>query len=275
MCASPPDTVGASGSASVPAAGRRVIDAPTRMFHWLFALSLVGAYVTAESEHWRRLHVTLGYAFAGLFVFRLLYGIFGPRQARLGLLWRRLSGVPDWLRSLRAAKSFSDVNWRQGQNLTMALAIASMLVLPVPLVLSGYGTYNDWGDVLGGDWLAQAHELFGNAFLMLVLAHVALIAAVSVRRRQNQALPMLTGRVRGNGPDLVRHNRAWLAALMLLAVVALGAWQWRDSPRAWLPMGNGPYPSGEPILPRGLTRVRRRSAPSDGAATRRCGCWAG
>lgn len=239
MVASPSATGGASGAASVPAASRRVIDAPTRMFHWLFALSFVGAYVTAESEHWRLLHVTLGYAFAGLLVFRVLYGIFGPRQAGLGLLWRRLAGVPAWLRSLLAARSFSAVNWRQGQNLTMALAIVSMLILVVPLVLTGYGTYNDWGDPLGGDWLEEAHELFGNAFLMLVLAHVALIAALSILRRQNQALPMFTGRVRGNGPDLVRHNRAWLAALMLLAVVALGAWQWRDAPRGWIPIGNG------------------------------------
>lgn len=87
--------------------------------------------------------------------------------------------------------------------------------------------------------LEEAHELFGNVFLMLVLAHVALIAAISILRRQNQALPMFTGRVRGKGPDLVRHNRTWLAGLLLLAVVALGAWQWQDSPRGWIPIGQG------------------------------------
>ena len=242
MNASPSAAVGSSNPASMPAASRRVVDAPTRMFHWLFALTFVGAYITAESEHWRLLHVTLGYAFGGLLVFRVLYGIFGPRQAGLGLLWRRLAGVPAWLRSLRslvAARSFSSINWRQGQNLTMALAIVSMLALVVPLVLSGYGTYNDWGDVLGGDWLEEVHEVVGNAFLILVLAHLALIAVLSILRRQNQALPMLTGRVRGNGPNLVRHNRGWLAGLLLLAVVALGAWQWRDSPRGLIPLGNG------------------------------------
>jgi cytochrome b len=209
------------------------------MFHWLFALTFVGAYVTAESEHWRPLHVTLGYALAGRLVFSVLYGIFGPRQAGLGLLWRRLAGVPAWLRSLAAARSFSEVNWRHGQNLAMALAIVSMLALVVPLVLSGYGTYMDWGDALWVDWLEDTHELVGNAFLILVLAHVALIAALSGLRRQNQALPMFTGRVRGNGPNLVRHNRAWLAGLLFLAVVALGAWQWRDSRRGLIPSGNG------------------------------------
>ena len=238
MNTSPSATVGSSDRASMPVASRLVVDAPMRMFHWLFALTFVGAYVTAESEHWRLLHVTLGYAFGGLLVFRVLYGIFGPRQAGLGLLWRRLAGVPAWLRSLVAARSFSSINWRQGQNLIMALAIVSMLALVVPLVLSGYGTYNDWGD-----WLEEVHEFFGNAFLTLVLMHLALLAVLSVLRRQNQALPMLTGRIRGNGPDLVRHNRAWLAGLLLLAVVALGAWQWLDSPRGLIPLGERLAPS--------------------------------
>ena len=66
------------------ARGRLVTDAPTRMFHWLFALSFLGAYLTADGERWRMLHVTLGYTVAGLLAFRVLYGFFGPRQAGLG-----------------------------------------------------------------------------------------------------------------------------------------------------------------------------------------------
>ena len=47
--------------------------------------------------------------------------------------------------------SLAGVNWRQGQNLLMALAVVALLVLVVPLTLSGDGSYNDWGDVLGGE----------------------------------------------------------------------------------------------------------------------------
>lgn len=209
---------------------RRVTDAPTRMFHWLFALSFLGAYLTAEGEHFRLLHVTLGYTLAGLLVFRVLYGLFGPRTAGLGLLWRKLSGAPAWLRSLRAAPSLAAVNWRQGQNLLMALAVFSLLALVIPLTLSGYATYNDWGDFLGGDWLEEVHEFIGEAFLLVVLAHLALIAGLSLLRRNNLARPMLTGSVAGPGPNLVQNNRVWLAALLLLAVLAYGAWEWQQSP---------------------------------------------
>jgi cytochrome b len=211
---------------ALPVPTRLVIDAPTRMFHWLFALSFVGAYITADGERWRLLHVTLGYTLAGLLAFRVLYGLFGPRQAGLGQLWRKLASAPAWLRSLTAASGLTAINWRQGQNLLMALAVFALLVMVVPLTLSGYGSYNDWGG-----WLEDVHEFFGEAFLMVVLGHIALIAGLSLLRRKNQALPMLTGRVEGPGPSLVKNNRIWLAVVLLVAVLAFGAWQWQQSPK--------------------------------------------
>jgi len=216
---------GAATPRAVPAPTRLVIDAPTRMFHWLFALSFVGAYLTADGERWRLLHVTLGYTLAGLLVFRVLYGLFGPRQAGLGLLWRKLASAPAWLRSFTTAPGAAAINWRQGQNLLMALAVLALLVVAVPLTVSGYGSYYEWGG-----WLEDVHEFFGEAFLAVVLGHIALIAALSVLRRKNQALPMLTGRVEGPGPNLVKYNPVWLAALMLISVLAFGAWQWQQSP---------------------------------------------
>ena len=224
------------------ARSRLVTDAPTRMFHWLFALSFLGAYLTADGERWRMLHVTLGYTMAGLLVFRVLYGIWGPRQAGLGLLLRKLGGAPAWLASFRGVKSLSAINWRQGQNLLMALAVIALLAMVVPLTLTGYATFHEWGDVLGGDWLGELHEFFGEAILLVVLAHVGLIAALSVWRRKNQALPMLSGRVQGPGPDLVKHNRRWLAFLLLIAVLAYGAWEWKESPNGLIP--NSAFISG-------------------------------
>ena len=233
-----PSSVNGQASAA-KAPGRRVTDAPIRMFHWLFALSFVGAYLTADGEHWRALHLTLGYSVAGLLVFRVLYGLVGPRQAGLGMLFRKLRGAPAWLRSAVQAlrqRSLRGVSGLQAQNLMMAAAVAAMIVLVLPLTLSGYGTYNDWGDALGGgDWLGEVHEFFGNAFLAVVLGHLALIASLSVLRRKNLALPMLTGRVRGTGPDLVRSNHGWLAVLMLAAVLAFVAWEWRQAPDGLVP----------------------------------------
>ena len=235
MLTNPPyeSTAQTSSAASKPS--RLMIDAPTRMFHWLFVLSFLGAYLTADGERWRMLHVTLGYTMAGLLVFRVLYGLFGPRQASLGAMWHKLANLPSWLKSIAMNRSSASINWRQGQNLLMTFAVVALLIMVVPLTLSGYGVYNNFGDFLGGDWLEEVHEFFGEAFLMLVLAHLALIFGMSVWHRKNQAQPMLTGRVEGPGPDLVKKNRVWLAVLLLLAVLAYATWESQQSPNGLFP----------------------------------------
>ena len=215
-------------------ATRRVVDAPTRAFHWLFALSFLGAYLTADGESLQLLHVTLGYTMVGLLAFRVLYGLMGPPHARLSLMLRKLAGAPQWLKSLTQNRSGAVINWRQGENLLMALAVVALLVLVVPLTLSGYATYNEWGDFLGGDWVEDLHEVLGEAFLWIVLAHLALIAGLSVLRKKNQVLPMLTDRIEGPGPDLVRRNHLGLATLLLLAVLAFWSWEWQQSPNGLL-----------------------------------------
>lgn len=78
------------------------------------ALSFTGAYITADGERWRLVHVTLGYTLAGLLVARVLWGCSAPRQVRLSVLWRKLQGLPAWLQSLVAVRSPSALQaaWR-------------------------------------------------------------------------------------------------------------------------------------------------------------------
>ena len=223
---SSPPLQAAPSTAPAATPTRRVIDAPTRAFHWWFALCFVGAYLSADGERWRLLHVVLGYTLAGLFAFRVVYGLVGPRQVRLGALVSKLAGAGPWLRGLGHARTLADVNARQGQNLFMAAAVLALLVLVVPLTLTGYAAFNEWG----GEWLAELHEAVGEAFLWAVLAHLAAIAGLSLLRQKNLAAPMFTGRTEGRGPDLARHNHRWLAALLCAAVVGYMAWEWQQAP---------------------------------------------
>jgi cytochrome b len=179
------------------------------------------------------LHVTLGYTLAGLLAFRLLYGLIGPRQVRLKALWGKVANAPHWARSVRAfvtrtpGAPKATPLLRQTENLAMGVATVALLLAVVPLTLSGYATYNDWG----GEWLEDLHEATGEFMLLLVLAHLGLLLLVSGLRRKNQALPMLTGRVEGAGPDLVKRDRTWLAALLLAAVLGYWAWEWQQAPQ--------------------------------------------
>ena len=218
--------------------GRRIVDAPTRMAHALIALSFFGAYLSAEGERWRALHVTLGYVLAGALAFRVLYGLFGPRQARVALWFRKLAAAPQWLRaaaaSLRQGRPGA-VPWRQGQNLLMAAVVAALPLGLLPLLASGLAPHLEWATGGVADALSELHEALGEGLLLLVLAHVGLVAGLSLLRRQNQARPMLDGRVPGTGPDLARRNHGGLAALLLAAALGFVAWQWQGTPGGLVP----------------------------------------
>jgi len=224
-------TAGHAGPAAreLPARpGRRVVDAPIRLFHWLFAASFALAYLTGDGERWRMLHVTLGYTMVGLLAFRLIYGFAGPRHARLGATWRKAAGMPAWLRTMRTGGWTSAAPWRQAQHIATAVAVVALLAATVPLTASGYATWQEWT----GEWLAEVHEFLAEAMLTVVFVHVGTIALVSLIRRRNQALPMVTGRIDGTGPDLVKADRRWLAVLMLVAVLVFGAWSMTSTPAA-------------------------------------------
>lgn len=234
MSAPQPTTSAATGR---PAAGpepatrpmRLVTDAPTRAFHWLFALSFAGAWITADSERWRGVHVTLGYAFGALLLFRLIYGLAGPRQARLAPLWQRVAGWADWGRHAIAGR----LDLSRAANLSMGTALLLLLGMAAPLVLSGYAGYVEW---LGAEEvMEELHEFFANALLMLVMAHLALVLLLSVLRRRNLAMPMVTGRVPGAGPDVVKANRRGLALLVWAACLGFIGWQMAQGPLGGIP----------------------------------------
>jgi hypothetical protein len=82
----------------------------------------------------------------------------------------------------------------------------------------------------GGRWedaLEEVHEFLGNGMLALVLAHLGLVLAGSLLRRQNQALTMVTGRAPGKGPDLAKRNLLPLGLLLLICVISFWVWQWQ------------------------------------------------
>lgn len=209
-------------SAAPAAPSRRTIDAATRAFHWLLALCFVGAYITSEGERWRLVHVSLGYTMAGLMAFRLVWGLMGPRHARLSLWMRRTKAAPQFLRALREGHA----SVVMAQNVLSALAVLTLMALVVLTTASGYATYEE----LTGDWMEEVHETVGNGLLVMVLAHIGLLIGASVLRRRNVLMPMLTGKTAGQGADLVKRNHGFLAVLILVAVLGFWSWQWRQAP---------------------------------------------
>jgi cytochrome b len=199
-------------------------DAPVRVFHWLMVLSFAGAYITAEGERWRLLHVTLGYTMAGLVGFRILWGLVGTRHARFASFVRGPAAVKGYLLAILRGQPEHHV----GHNPAGALAIVGMLALTLAIAASGWSIYND----IGGDWLEEVHEFSANLMLAIVGVHIAGVLLASWMHRENLTGAMLDGRKSAHPEDGVRSAWHSVAALMLVAVMGFWWLQWQTAPAA-------------------------------------------
>lgn len=220
------NTVSASPVDPVARGKRRILvwDAPVRLFHWLMVLSFAGAYLSAESERWRLLHVTLGYTMAGLVAFRILWGLLGTRHARFASFVRGPGAVGRYLRSLlqRRPEHYT------GHNPAGALAIVALLLLTLGVTAAGWATYQE----VGGKWLEELHQVLANLMLAVVGVHVAGVVLGSWLHRENLVAAMLTGRKAGPPQDAVHGAWRSVAALMLAAVLGFWWLQWQGAPAA-------------------------------------------
>lgn len=213
------------GGAAAPAGVKILVwDLPVRVFHWLLVLSFTGAYLSAESERWRLLHVTLGYTVAGLVCFRILWGLVGTRYARFANFVRGPRAVARYLGAMVRGKPEHDT----GHNPAGAIAVLALLALALVVGVSGWATYNE----VGGKWLEEAHEVSANLMLVIVLIHIAAVIVTSWLHHENLVRAMITGSKRGSPREAI--GRAWrpVAAVILAAVLAFWWYQWQSAPAA-------------------------------------------
>ena len=190
-----------------------VWDLPTRLFHWLLAASFIGAFLTAESEYWRDIHVALGYTVVGLIGFRLIWGAVGSRYARFSSFAFGPSKLLAYLKSLLSGSPRHYV----GHNPAGSWVIYGLLVLGLLAGASGYATYNE----LGGEWLEELHEGAANTMLALVGVHVAGVLVSSLLHHENLVRAMIDGYKRGEPGQGIRRV-GWLVGIgLILGVVAL------------------------------------------------------
>jgi cytochrome b len=213
-----------SQAAQAPASPVLVWDLPVRLTHWLMVLSFAGAWLTAEGERWRLVHVTLGYTLAGLVAFRLAWGLLGTRHARFASFVRGPAAAWAYLRGLMDGHA----PHYTGHNPAGALAIVALLGFGVLTTGLGWALDAD----LGGHLLEEAHELAAQAMLAVVGVHLLGVLVGSLAHRENLVRAMFTGRKRAPRDQAI--GRAWsaLAALILIFVVSFWAWQWQSAPAA-------------------------------------------
>ena len=202
----------------------RIWDAPVRVFHWLLVLSFVGAYLTAESEVWRLVHVTLGYTLGGLLAFRLVWGVIGTRYARFSSFVRGPGAVIQYLKAIKAKQPEHHL----GHNPAGAVAIVLLMLLGLGITVTGYITYND----LGPGWVGELHDLLANAMVLVIIGHLVGVVTASLQHKENLVRSMVTGFKTGAADQGIR--RTWAVVAVAIVISVLGFWwlQWQSAPKA-------------------------------------------
>lgn len=171
----------------------RIWDLPTRLFHWLLALAIVGSIVSIKTGHtdW---HFRFGYFILTLLLFRLIWGFVGPRYARFSSFPPRLAQA--W-RSLRGKTEA-----RAGHSPLGALSVYALLAACAFQALSGLfandgilwdGPLRKWVSGSTSDAITGLHLANRFVIIGLIMLHFAAIAWYRVVRRSNLVAPMLTG----------------------------------------------------------------------------------
>ena len=209
----------------------RIWDLPTRLFHWLLAISITGALVTINlGGAWMDWHVRFGIASFVLLLFRVMWGLIGPRYARFSQF---LCSPAKTLAYLRCSKG----SRQAGHNPLGAWSVMAMLGLF--LFQSSTGLFaND--DVMTQGPLAQfvsndtvalftrLHRLSEYVLYALIGLHLGAIAFYSFRG-EGLVKPMVTGDVPKHtlaaGTQSARDDwRVRLGACILTALLAVLAW---------------------------------------------------
>jgi len=191
-----------------------VWDIPTRIFHWSLVLCFVIAYLTSESERWQVWHVTAGYTFGMLLLFRLFWGVVGTRYARFSDFVQGPKQTMRYLSSLLTRHPHHYV----GHNPAGAWAIIGMIGLGLLAVLTGWASFSDYGD-----WFGELHEGIVNVLILVVAIHIGGVLVSSVLHRENLVRSMVHGCKQGNLLDAIRYPQ-WIVGVLLL--VGLGLFLW-------------------------------------------------
>ena len=195
-----------------------VWDLPLRLFHWLLAASFIGAFVTAESERYRDLHLVLGYTVLGLLLFRVVWAFAGTRYARLSSFAFGPKAVLGYLRSMVSGAPTHYV----GHNPAGSWSIYVIVLLGIVTGATGYALDNG----TSGRWMEALHEGVANTMLAVVILHVMGVIASSALHRENLAKAMITGYKLGKQGDGIDKTRWLTATALACGVAALWSLSW-------------------------------------------------
>jgi cytochrome b len=206
-------------------------DLPLRIFHWAFAVSILGSWYTAEQgSDLIDIHMKLGYFALGLLFFRILWGLIGPKYARFSQFIPSPKSLLSYLRSSKENKP------TPGHNPLGALMVVLMIVLISIQAISGLFINDDvfssgpyYGSVSNEleKIMTFLHHNTFDFMIGAIFLHLAAITFYWRVKKENLVLPMITGKkttAQVKAADAIPNSKIILACIIATCCAAFVYW---------------------------------------------------
>jgi cytochrome b len=212
----------------------RVWDLPTRLFHWVLALTIVGSVVSAKiggnAMVW---HFRFGYVVFALVAFRVLWGLVGGRWSRFSSFIYSPGTVLRYLRGQSRAGEHHEVGHNPlGSFSVFALLTFLALQVATGLVaddeIANIGPLNRFVSSALAGQATHWHKDYGQWILLaLVALHIAAILYYLLGKKQNLVRPMIVGdKTLPAGTPAASDNTTTRLLALVLAVLCAGGAAW-------------------------------------------------
>lgn len=195
----------------------KVYDLPTRLFHWLFAIFFISAFFIAKTydddSSLYPYHMMIGLSLVFIVLLRVIWGVFGSQYARFSSFSLHPVKLFGYFKDMLS----SNTQRHLGHNPASSWAALLMMGLALGLGFTGYmmtrGRENHFYE--------EIHELMANAFIIVVVIHVAGVILHSLRHRDGLATSMMDGQKAelANSPGIQKSYA--VAGVMFLLLVGL------------------------------------------------------
>jgi cytochrome b len=209
-----------------------VWDLPTRLFHWslvlLVAINLF--FISPRGGNSTVVHFLVGFAIAGLLLFRLIWGFLGSPRSRFADFLRPWPTVRAYIVRLRRFDPPRSIghNPLGGWMIAIVLATLATMIVTGLSALSRRAT-GPFAHLLSpgiAHLAGKIHVLTSNLLIGLIVVHIAGVAAEWFLTGENLVKAMITGRKRLSLEAAALEKPVapvWRAFLTGLLAVALAA----------------------------------------------------
>jgi len=203
---------------------------PTRVFHSCLVLFIIIAWISADDDY-LQIHSAFGYATGVLIVFRLTWGIIGPKYSHFRDFNFNIQKAIDFSKNV-----FTHNNKKYlGHNPAAALVLFSLLIVILLIVISGVltlgaqeskGIFSSLGSTMFKDMelFEGIHEFLSNFMLLLIFMHLAGILTDRLLHKEDETTKsILSGykRIQGINTKINIFQSSIAIVFLIFTVLAL------------------------------------------------------